>query len=136
MQLVLRGGKNLAAVPPDYRLLDYDPDTHQYLYATMRLTNESFRENQAGMDGARASLGGGSGVGEPASYPAVAEARSGGYLRGLSLVLSSEAQSVPDGGPRRRRTVRHRSCACPAAAGRARVRQRSMWPGRPCVVQC
>eukprot|EP00892_Ulva_mutabilis_P005215 jgi/Ulvmu1/3065/UM015_0105.1 len=103
-RLVLRGGKHVAAVPPDYRLLDYNPVTHQYLHATTRLTNESFRENQAGMGSARASLGGGSGVGEPVSYPDLGDAHPAAptYLRGLSMALSSEGQPMPDGGARRR----------------------------------
>lgn len=104
MQVVIRQGKHINAVPPDYRLLDYNPDTHQYLHATMRLSNDSFRESQAGMGPARASLSGANGLGEPASYPRIADSRNG-VVRGLSIVLSSEAQSVPDGGARRR-TVR------------------------------
>lgn len=102
---MIRRGKHINAVPPDYRLLDYDPTTHQYLHATMRLTNESFRESQAGMGAARASLGG-TGLGDPTSYPHVADARNGAtVVRGLSMVLSSESQSLPDS-YRRRRTVR------------------------------
>lgn len=110
--MVLRNGKHVGAVPPDYRLLDYNPETHQYLHANMQLSNASFRVNQEGMVSARASLGGGSGVGDPASYPSIAEVGGAGTLRGLSVALSSEAQSVPDGGTRRKRMVRHRREPC------------------------
>jgi hypothetical protein len=32
MQVVIRSGKSIAAIPPDYKLLDYDPLTREYIH--------------------------------------------------------------------------------------------------------
>jgi hypothetical protein len=100
LQVVVRSGRAIAAVPPDYKLLDYDPEKHMYLYADTQLTNASFVENQGGMGRVRATLGSVEDCAELKSYPSQpllnnsAEKR-GSLMRGLSVVLPSESMSLP-----------------------------------------
>lgn len=71
MQVIIRDGKSIAAIPPDYRLLDYDPATRRYLHRPefplplQQRPSESMKQ------------------------------RSGLRIRGLSAVLDSEAVSSP-----------------------------------------
>lgn len=100
LQVVVRNGKAIVAIPPDYKLLDYDPDKRMYLYANMQLTNDSFVENQGGMGKARASFAGSEDCAELRSYPAEAQLRKSvdseqSLVRGLSVVLPSEGVSSP-----------------------------------------
>jgi hypothetical protein len=100
LQVVVRNGRAIIAVPPDYKLLDYDPEKRVYLYANMRLSNDSFVENQCGMGKARASSAGAEDCAELQSYPAVAQEKQSAEIhdsivRGLSMVLPSEGVSSP-----------------------------------------
>lgn len=104
VQVAVRGGRPIAAIPPDYKLLDYDPHKQVYLYANMRLSNDSFIDNQGGMGKARASFIGAEDCAELKSYPSQADLRQStgseapeAIVRGLSVVLPSEAISSPPG---------------------------------------
>ena len=39
-QVVMRNGMQVSAIAPDYKLLDYDPDTKEYLYQNSGLAEE------------------------------------------------------------------------------------------------
>ena len=96
----MRNGRAIVAIPPDYKLLDYDPEKRMYLYANMRLSNDSFVENQCGMSKARASYSGADGCLELQSYPKQSQLQptvdtGEPLVRGLSAVLPSEGVSSP-----------------------------------------
>jgi hypothetical protein len=96
LQVVIRNGAPIAAIPPDYKLLDYDPKTHEYLYCSLGLSNDAFRDNQRGMNSVRAvQQASGAEAAEPESYPVVEHAAGIGLVRGLSKVLPNEGFSLP-----------------------------------------
>jgi hypothetical protein len=89
-QVVIRGGKAIATVPPDYKLLDYNADTRTYLHRHARTasscdvaaaTLEATARADARSDGGDIEGGGQEGARE--------------LVRGLSMVLASESVSSP-----------------------------------------
>jgi hypothetical protein len=100
LQVVVRSGRAIAAVPPDYKLLDYDFEKRVYLYADTQLTNDSFLENQGGMCKVRDALACAEDCAELKSYPDNPQVHNSAkdvesLVRGLSVVLPSESVSWP-----------------------------------------
>jgi hypothetical protein len=99
LQVVVRSGRAISAVPPDYRLLDYDTTNREYFYARLRLDTivpsqpdlqlplKIRQKPQVTIDSQtrRRSHSGSS-----------SSSSSNRFLaRGLSLILSSEAAATP-----------------------------------------
>jgi hypothetical protein len=100
LQVVVRSGRAISAVPPDYRLLDYDTTNREYFYARLRLDTigpsqpdlklplQIRQKPQVTMDSqTRRRSHSGSSSSSSSSNRFLA--------RGLSLILSSEAAATP-----------------------------------------
>ena len=95
MQVVIREGRAIAAVPPDYRLLDYDTENREYFYAKMRSEQAPPtlpRPISQGSSSRSQASKGTTSVFEESEGNVRARAR---LVRGLSAVLASEAVSSP-----------------------------------------
>lgn len=93
LQVVIRDGRAIAAVPPDYRLLDYDTENREYFYAKMR-SEAAPRAAPQPIPQAPCLLGQGASGSRSGLEHSVEGARSR-IVRGLSAVLPSEAVSSP-----------------------------------------
>jgi hypothetical protein len=94
LQVVLRGGRAIGAVAPDYSLLDYDADTRCYLYCDTCLTSDAFSSDTAFAAVAAEKLSqGGQVPGATGGGPPWSVERH--LVRGLSSILPHEGISHP-----------------------------------------